>query len=189
MAELDEFFNEAIKIAGNLGKARTKRRQKQQDVDNLATFSRLNTADRNSFTAERRQSSDANLGRGQLNLDKARLAVRKELGQGELNVRGRTAGVAESGANLNRASFDRSTRLVNRIFPEDESSSSSSISRSQSFINQADQNVLEGARGLISRGKGNIVENSRRRSQAFRSKNKLKSNIGSTLEQDLLNLR
>jgi hypothetical protein len=186
MAELDEFFNKAINIARDLGKSRTKRQQKQREVENLATFSRLNIADRTSRTGERRQLSDADLGQQAADLGRASLKVRKDLGSRQIDVQGRTAGVAERGATLKERSFERTGDLFNRFFPDPDADSGGN-GPSAGFRSQSDQGVLSSARALVGSDRESALSNPK--IQGVISGARRRKGIANSLEQDLLNLR
>jgi len=188
MAELDEFFNKALKIAGDLGKARTARKQKQQDITNLATNKALDLESRRVSTGERRVSSESNLGQQRVELDKARLALRGELGRGQLKISGRQVGVAERGADLKQAGFDRTGALFNRFFPDpDEGGTPGGGGGGSDFRRRSDEGVLESARALTGTSREGATRNPKIGAVIGGARKRL--NLQNSLEQDLLNLR
>lgn len=188
MAALDEFFEKALNTARDLGKARVQRRQKQQEIENLATFSQLNAQDRNTRTAERRQLSDAELGQQGVELDKARLALRGELGREQLKISGRQAGVQERGATLEERGFQRTGDLFNRFFPDpDAGSSSSSSGIGPNFRESSDEGVLNSARSLVGTNRESGLANPKVQEVIRGARGR--RGLRSSLEQDLLNLR
>lgn len=187
MASLDEFFNRAIKIAQDVRKARVQRKGKQQEIDNLATFSELNTQDRRTRTGEARQRSDADLGQQTVDLERASLKVRKQLGLGQLKIGGRQAAVQEGGLGLRRSRQEETSALFKRLFPDVDNDGGSGDS---GFRGRSDQGVLNSARTLAGGGPGvNRSSLDSTKVQEVISQSRRRTGLKSTLEQDLLSLR
>lgn len=187
MAALDEFFNKAINIARDLGEARTRRRQKQQDVQNLATFSALNIEDRRSRTSEARQLSDADLGQQRVDLGQAELAVRENLGQGQLDINKQLANIQGRGEDRAQAGFQRTGALFKRFFPDPDAGSPGNGGASRRFRAQSDQGVLNSAREIANSNNRSVLGSSK--VQDVVSQSKRRTQVTDSLEQDLLNLR
>lgn len=185
MAALDDFFERAINIARDLGKARTQRRQKQQDIENISTNKAFALEERRVATGEKRAGTQADLGQQEVELDRAALAVRKQLGLGQLNIGQRGVGVQEGGLALEQSRFRRSSALFQRLFPQGGEDETAGISGS--FRQRSDQGVLAAA-GSLAKGKGASVLSNPRVQEVIR-KAQQRGGLKSTLEQDLLSLR
>ncbi len=184
MASLDEFFNRALQIAGDLGKARVQRRQKQQNIENLATNKALALEGRRVATGEKRVETTVALGQQQIELEKASLAVRKQLGLGQLKIGGRQAGVQEGGLTLEQKRFKRSSELFQRLFPDPDAGPGGIPG---DFRGRSDIGVLESAQALASGKKPSVLSNPKVQ-EVIRQVQK-RSSLKNTLEQDLLSLR
>ena len=187
MAALDEFFDKAIKIARDLGKARVARRQKQQDVVNLTTNRSLDLEERRVATGESRAETTADLGQQNVDLDRARLAVRESLGEGQLSIGRRKVGVSEQGANLEASRFERTGNLFNRFFPDPDAGGNRGGGGGAGFRQQSDQGVLNSARSLVGTSRESGLSNPR--IQGVINDARRRTRVQNTLEQDLLNLR
>lgn len=184
MAALDDFFERAINTARDIGKARTKTRQKQQDFENLATNKSFALEERRVATGEKTASTQANLGQGELDLGRAQLAVREQLGLGQLKIGRRGVGVQEGQLGLNQSRFDRSSAAFARLFPQTKDQESGVGS---SFRARSNQGVLDAASSLAKNKRPSVLGNPK--VQEVIRKAKERGGLASTLEQDLLLLR
>lgn len=165
MAGLDEFFEKAINTARDIGKARTARKQKQQGIKNLATSRALDLDERRVVTGENRAATTARLGQQNVDIDKARNALNRQLGEGQLDVSQRRVGVAEKTQQTDRARFERTGDLFRSLFKD----------------GGGDQGVLNSAQALIGGGtsgqSGGVLGTARK---------KIIGNVvGSTIDDDL----
>ena len=182
---LDDFFERAINTARDLGKARKKTRQKQQDFENIASNKALALDERRVATGEAGQQSRATLGQGQLDLGRAQLAVRKTLGEGQLQIGQRQVGVAEGGLGLRRSRQAETSALFKRLFPQGDKDQASGVT--SSFRARSDQGVLAAAKSLAS--KGQSPTNRKVGAVIGAAQERRRTSLQSTLNQDLLNLR
>lgn len=182
---LDDFFERAINTARDLGKARKKTRQKQQDFENLATNKAFALEERRVTTGEKRAETQSTLGQGQLDLGRAQLAVRKTLGLGQLKIGQRQVGVAEGGLGLRRSRQEETSALFKSLFPQGDKDQASGVT--SSFRARSDQGVLDAASSLAKNKRPSVLRNPK--VQEVVRKAKERGGLQSTLEQDLLLLR
>lgn len=188
MAEIDDFFKKATDTAERIGKARTARKQKQQEVTNLSTFAALNIDDRNSRTNESRAESTNRLGEGRLVLEQAALKLRGELGRGQLEIGRTQAKTGSRGADLNRDTFNRNQELFDRLNlfgGQDNQNSNSSVPAS--FRQSSDVGVLNSARELANSDRSSTLSNPK--IQGVIGGARRRTSLKNTLENDLLSLR
>lgn len=185
MAALDDFFERAITIARDIGKTRTQRRQKQQDIENISSNKALALEERRVATGEKRAGTFADLGQQEVELGRAELAVRKQIGLGQLDIGKRGVGVQEGSLAIDQSRFKRSSALFNRIFPQGDKDKTGGITGS--FRSQSDQGVLAAAGSLARGDKSSVLRNPR--VQEVIRQAKQRSSLKNTLEQDLLSLR
>ena len=180
---LDDFFERAINTARDLGKARKKTRQKQQDFENISTNKAFALEERRVATGEKTASTQANLGQGELDLGRAQLAVRKTLGEGQLNIGRRGVGVQEGQLGLRRARQKETSDIFRSLFPQGGKDKEAGVG--SSFRARSDQGVLAAAKSLASKGQSPT----NRKVGAVIGGALERRSLKSTLEQDLQALR
>ncbi len=183
MAELDDFFNRAIKIAQDVRKARVQRKQKQTEFENLSTNKAFALEERRVATGEKRATTQSNLGQGELELSRASLAVRKQLGLGQLKIGQRGVGVEEGGLGLRRARQKQISGIFSQLFPQGGKDETAGISGT--FRSRSDQGVLDAAAALSAKGQSPT----NRKVGAVIGGALERRSLKSTLEQDLDALR